>query len=127
MFQRVCAQLGQPSSRRSAAGVGLVAIGAAGVIQPSTHCHEDSSECGCRRRRPGEIETMLRSSSSKQSVDWDALPVYTSAQVAQRNGKANDDTPVWMSYGGFVYDVTRFIPLPAYATFSNPGTPANFE
>ena len=41
-------------------------------------------------------------------LDLDALPEYTSAQVAQHNGK-NPDGSIWMSYGGIVYDVTGFI------------------
>ena len=39
--------------------------------------------------------------------DHDKLPIYTSAQVAENNGE--DGKPVWMSYGGVVYDVTDFI------------------
>lgn len=37
------------------------------------------------------------------------LPVYTADEVAARNGET-PDTPIWMSYGGIVYDVTDFIP-----------------
>lgn len=35
------------------------------------------------------------------------LPVYTSEDVARNNGQ--DGSPIWMSYGGMVYDVTNFI------------------
>mmetsp|Transcript_56742 Transcript_56742/g.138015 ORF Transcript_56742/g.138015 Transcript_56742/m.138015 type:complete len:647 (+) Transcript_56742:184-2124(+) len=35
------------------------------------------------------------------------LPVFTSDQVAVNNG--DDGKPVWMSYGGHVYDVTEFV------------------
>lgn len=35
------------------------------------------------------------------------LPTYTSAQVALRDGEK--DGAVWMSYGGYVYDVTDFV------------------
>lgn len=41
------------------------------------------------------------------SIDFDSLPVYTSEQVAHNNG--DDGRPIWMSYGGFVYDVTDFV------------------
>ena len=37
----------------------------------------------------------------------DYLPEYCSEQVAKNNGE--NGTPVWMSYGGIVYDVTNFI------------------
>jgi cytochrome b involved in lipid metabolism len=36
-----------------------------------------------------------------------SLPIYTSSQVAIHDGKKTDR--VWMSYGGYVYDVTDFI------------------
>ena len=36
------------------------------------------------------------------------LPVYRSSQVAKNDG--TDGRPIWMSYGGVVYDVTGFIP-----------------
>jgi cytochrome b involved in lipid metabolism len=39
--------------------------------------------------------------------DIDSMPVYTAEQVAQNNG--TDGTPIWMTYGGVVYDVTDFI------------------
>lgn len=35
------------------------------------------------------------------------LPVFTSKQVAENNGK--NGKPIWMSYGGNVYDVTDFV------------------
>jgi predicted heme/steroid binding protein len=37
----------------------------------------------------------------------DHLPEYTLEQVAQNNGE--NGTPIWVSYGGMVYDVTGFI------------------
>jgi sulfite oxidase len=35
------------------------------------------------------------------------LPIYTSRQLAENNGE--NGRPVWMSYGGIVYDVTAFL------------------
>lgn len=37
----------------------------------------------------------------------DDLPVYTMAELSKNNGE--NGTPVWMTYGGMVYDVTDFI------------------
>jgi predicted heme/steroid binding protein len=37
----------------------------------------------------------------------DHLPEYTLEQVAKNNGE--NGTPIWVSYGGMVYDVTDFI------------------
>ena len=39
--------------------------------------------------------------------DEEQYPVYTSDQVAENDG--TDGKPIWMSYGGVVYDVTNFI------------------
>mmetsp|Transcript_19051 Transcript_19051/g.35436 ORF Transcript_19051/g.35436 Transcript_19051/m.35436 type:complete len:339 (+) Transcript_19051:376-1392(+) len=36
------------------------------------------------------------------------LPVYRSSDVAKNDGR--DGRPIWMSYGGVVYDVTHFVP-----------------
>lgn len=41
------------------------------------------------------------------SHDINKMPEYTSDQVAENNGE--DGKPIWMSYGGVVYDVTNFI------------------
>lgn len=35
------------------------------------------------------------------------LPVFTSEDVAKNNGQ--DGSPIWMSYGGMVYDVSNFV------------------
>jgi sulfite oxidase len=41
------------------------------------------------------------------SHDIETMPIYTSDQVAENNGE--NGTPMWMSYGGVVYDVSDFI------------------
>jgi sulfite oxidase len=38
------------------------------------------------------------------------LPVYTSKDVARHNSTEDGSKRIWMSYGGYVYDVTDFIP-----------------
>jgi hypothetical protein len=43
----------------------------------------------------------------QESVDIDAMPEYTSDQVAKHDGQ--NGASMWMSYGGVVYDVTDFI------------------
>lgn len=42
-----------------------------------------------------------------ESHESEGLPVYTSDQVAENDGE--EGRPIWMSYGGYVYDVTTFI------------------
>lgn len=39
--------------------------------------------------------------------DIEQMPIYTLEQLAENNGE--DGKPIWMSYGGIVYDVTKFI------------------
>ena len=73
-------------------------------------CHEReaaTSSSSCRSRRK-KLETFLRK-QTEDEFDWESLPIYTSAEVAKHNG--TDNQPVWMSYGGFVYNVTQFIPM----------------
>ena len=39
--------------------------------------------------------------------EMETFPIYTAEEVAENNGK--DGKPIWMTYGGVVYDVTDFI------------------
>jgi sulfite oxidase len=54
---------------------------------------------------PGNINN--EESFEDDVPDLDSLPIYSSAEVAANNGK--DGSPIWMSYGGVVYDVTNFV------------------
>jgi sulfite oxidase len=44
----------------------------------------------------------------QQTHDIDSMPEYTLEEMRERNGE--DGKPIWMSYGGVIYDVTEFIP-----------------
>lgn len=73
-------------------------------------CEQGTSECGCRRKE----SVSFLSSSDKEADDSSSfrnknLPIYTSQQISQHDGEKS--STVWMSYGGFVYDVTQFTPL----------------
>jgi len=74
-------------------------------------CHGGSSSPWQRQ----QFESYLKvSRERKASINLDRLPEYTSQDVAQRNGPENNGNgsrAVWMSYGGFVFDVTDFILL----------------
>jgi cytochrome b involved in lipid metabolism len=39
--------------------------------------------------------------------DIESMPIYTAEQVAANNGE--NGTPIWLTYGGVVYDVTDFV------------------
>lgn len=64
-----------------------------------------------RRERLSEYLSSFTKENEETINDIRALtllPEYTSAQVAEH---ADSSGRAWMSYGGFVYDVTDFIPL----------------
>lgn len=67
-----------------------------------TKCHGSPTNRTERRKR---LDEFLRA----RSTNLHNLPVYSSKEVALRNGQ--DGAPIWMSYGGYVYNVTDFIPL----------------
>lgn len=46
--------------------------------------------------------------TEKEEQNPENLPVYKLSDVALNNGQ--DGKPIWMTYGGMVYDVTEFIP-----------------
>ena len=57
---------------------------------------------------PSQVAKEAYPSGDENEDEMDKDPVYTSDQVAENDG--TDGKPVWMSYGGVVYDVTDFIP-----------------
>ncbi|GKY93840.1 hypothetical protein MPSEU_000350900 [Mayamaea pseudoterrestris] len=57
---------------------------------------------------PAYVANDERDDSDEEDAYYASLPVYTSEQVSENNGQ--DGTPMWMTYGGTVYDVTNFIP-----------------
>ena len=73
---------------------------------PVVQCHGATADCGCRRRRSVEMDTYTQQAEQQ---NWEKLPVYTAEQVAKHDGRQSPS--VWMSYGGLVYDVTKFLPI----------------
>ena len=64
----------------------------------------------CAHTHEGFTLNSLPSMQETEQDDEDfdlSLPTYTSAEVAFHDGKRSNK--VWMSYGGFVYDVTEFV------------------
>jgi hypothetical protein len=78
--------------------LGTVAAAAGGsLLYSKSSCEEPSitlSSLPALQEEPDEVADA-------------SLPIYTSAQVATHDGKKTNR--VWMSYGGYVYDVTDFI------------------
>ena len=84
-----------------------------------TECHGKSTvarSTTCRERRQ-QLDDFLKKKSSSTSAstqkDLYDLPIYTSEQVSKQNGFDTSSTSnrIWMSYGGYVYDVTDFIEI----------------
>ena len=86
----------------------MVAVLGGGALMPSplsAHCEKPSTK---------PVSQLTPSSVAKEDLETvveqhnvDDLPVFTSEEVALRDG--SHGRPVWMSYGGIVYDVTEFI------------------
>lgn len=89
---------------------------AAAVINPSsTNCEAHSAHSSltpvevAQEPFPGTEKSHngANDNSDTDDDDMDEHPIYTSDQVAENDG--SDGKPIWMSYGGVVYDVTDFI------------------
>lgn len=84
------------------------AVGLGYVVTTTTRCDDDATapRHADAHLTPSDVgkENFL---DTVNAHDVDSMPVYTSDQVAANNG--DDGTPVWMTYGGVVYDVTDFI------------------
>jgi cytochrome b involved in lipid metabolism len=113
-------QDGDPSFSTSSKVATAAALLAAAVTSGWTFSHSTANYTDCRattrattKPLPDESHwTPVRvSTETLQEIvdahDVDKLPIYTSDQVAERNGE--DGKPVWMSYGGVVYNVTDFV------------------
>jgi len=70
--------------------------------RPRTKMLSTSATAGKAITTAGGSNIEVRTAPTKSKT-----PVYTAKQVAMNNGA--NGTPIWMSYGGNVYDVTNFI------------------
>lgn len=83
------------------------ALTAASLVSAIVDSDKNSMSTSCEGKHPHPTIANLGQSDDGEETDVDTLPIYTSKQVSENNGK--DGKPVWMSYGGMVYDVTDFI------------------
>ncbi|KAG7373502.1 oxidoreductase [Nitzschia inconspicua] len=87
----------------------VVAMAASFSMTHDSFTAADASKTAINRRwTPTEVaredfDEMVSEHESTQSK----LPVFTSDQVAENNG--DDGKPIWVSYGGFCYDITEFV------------------
>jgi len=88
------------SGRMSAAALALLLLAGGGGCATS-RCEEEAQAVTPSSVAGEDFEAL------QGSHDLDQMPVYTEAEMAQRNG--DNGTPIWMSYGGVIYDVTDFI------------------
>lgn len=75
------------------------------------HCENETASSAHSAQSSPAIITATSSSSSEDDEDLE-LPTYTMSQVSRYNGSPNSDNGnqrIWMTYAGFVYDVTDFI------------------
>ena len=85
----------------------VVAMGGIAVINQT---FETSNNAKCDFARPAIPIIPVGASAEAEDKEKEPrgeLPIITSAQVAKNNGK--NGNPIWMTYGGYVYDVTHFV------------------
>jgi len=86
------------------------AIAVAAFLSMSAMTQVKEQTCAAESAHPSPTPAAVTSEENFEEEvqdDLDKLPIYTADQVAENNGE--DGAPVWMSYGGVVYDVTNFI------------------
>ena len=83
------------------------ALTAASLVSAAEEFDKTSTSTYCEGKHPHPTIAELGESEDAEETDVETLPIYTSKQVSENNGK--NGKPVWMSYGGIVYDVTDFI------------------
>ena len=87
----------------------IAATALLGGASVTTTTSSSSSTSSCEKGHhwtPSEVATEDFNAMANEHSE-SKLPVITADQVAENNGE--DGKPVWMSYGGHVYDVTDFI------------------
>ena len=75
-----------------------------------TEAHDDAHPANIAEPHPGAHPMPAKAGTDNicdEAPSLEELPVYRSSQVAKNDG--SDGRPIWMSYGGVVYDVTGFI------------------
>jgi hypothetical protein len=94
------------------AALGLVFVGSTTHDVSSAQCEErkksekQNEDDADHHWTPAKVATENLDDVIR-SHDLNKMPEYTSDQVTEKDGE--DGKPVWMSYGGVVYDVTDFI------------------
>ena len=97
----------KPPSSSFAYGAALAALATATAVATASSCDATSSST-CQCEGASISISSLTNDEAESEIDTDALPTFAMSEVAQHNGTA-DDGSVWMTYGGFVYDVTNFV------------------
>lgn len=82
----------------AASGAAVLALATAAAVK-TTECEDHLTPADVGKEDFEEVQA---------SHDISKMPEYSSDDVAQNDGE--DGKPIWMSYGGVVYDVTNFIP-----------------
>jgi len=88
-----------------------MAILASMALTAATFTATSLSRSSCESKPHNELSPANVGGDNIEEVaadhDIDEMPIYTADQVAENNGE--DGRPVWMTYGGVVYDVTDFL------------------
>lgn len=87
-------------------GLAVATTSASSFLQKHTQC-ESKDTFEHPHFTPAQVAKEEYPTGQEYDEMIDKFPVYTSDQVAENDGR--DGKPVWMSYGGVVYDVTDFV------------------
>ena len=101
---------GDSSCAASSMAMAAVSAAAASIVAYGTHdsnaSRTTSMESAVNKRwTPSEVAT--ENFDEMVTEHPSGLPVFSADQVAEKNG--DDDAPIWVTYGGHVYDITEFI------------------
>ncbi|KAL3941695.1 MAG: hypothetical protein SGARI_000513 [Bacillariaceae sp.] len=99
------------SGRHAASSLAMaVAAAAASMMAYGNECNTNTTTTAMesavnKRWTPSEVAT--ENFDAMVTDHPSGLPVFTADQVAEKNG--DDDSSIWVTYGGHVYDITEFI------------------
>ena len=91
-------------------GCSMLLLGANGTTTDASHlrtsfCDSNATQTSSELTPSSVAKIDLEAVVASHSMD--DLPIYTAEDVSNNDG--TDGKPIWMSYGGIVYDVTNFI------------------
>ena len=110
----------QNGSRSGFAAAAAAAAIASGIVGGAAFGTDNNYVCDCEKNSSGinpAAVPPLNNENEDVEIDDDKLPIIRMSEVEQHNGQQqktqqennNENGQIWMTYGGYVYNVTDFI------------------